>query len=302
MKRLAFTMLELIFVIVVTGILAKFGMELLAKVYDNFIFNSVNSALQEKSQNAVEMIASRLQYRIKNSVIAREDSNDSNYTSLSEANSSDYDILEWVGSDIDGFRGTTKPLWSGIIDLDDSNATLLKTPETNTTELNNTIYALSDGNATLYDAAIYFPGSNSNVKTGYGWQRPPEDFNDQNHTMHPIQAGDEEDELAPRAGTSFSGVDVYEYYKLAWTAYAIALEEYNTTTKTGNLYLYHNYQPWKAERYNDSNDSRHKSLLMKDVSTFRFHAIGSVIQIQVCTKSNLLQDEEYSICKEKTVF
>ena len=297
MKRSAFTMLELIFVIIVMGILAKFGVELLAKMYDNYIYNTLNSSLQKKSQNAVEMIASRLQYRIKSSIIARKSSDD-NFTSLSTANSSDYNILEWVGSDIDGFRGTTKPLWSGIIDLDDSNATLLKTPETNATALNSLIDALSDGNASLSDAAIYFPGSNTNIKTGYGWQRPTETFNDQNHTMHPVKAGTNEDEFAPKTGTSFSGVDVYEYYKLAWTAYAVGFSDYNQTSHMGTLTLWYNYQPWEGEKYTDGNSTT----LMKDVSTFRFRAIGSVVQIQVCTKSDLIKDEEYSICKEKTVF
>jgi len=297
MKKSAFTMLELIFVIIVMGILAKFGVELLAKMYDNFIYDNINSSLQAKSQNAVETIAARLQYRIKDSIIARRSEDDNNFTALSNANSDDYNIIEWVGSDSEGFRGTTEPLWSGIIDLDDSNATRLKTPETNTTALNSLISTLSDGNASLSDAAIYFPGSNTNIKTGYGWQRPTEIFNDQNHTMHPIKAGST-DKFKPKTGTSFSGVDVYEYYKLAWTAYAVGIPDYNPSTHMGTLTLWYNYQPWEGEKYTDGNST----ILMNDVSSFRFRAIGSVVQIQVCTKSDLTKDENYSICKEKTVF
>jgi len=298
MKKSAFTMLELIFVIVVMGILAKFGVELLAKVYDNFIYDKINNSLQAKSQNAVEIIASRLQYRIKDSIIARQSSDDTNFTSLSTANSDSYNILEWVGSDIDGFRGTTAPLWSAIIDLDDSNTTLLKTPETNTTALNSFIGSLSEGNVSISDAAIYFLGSNTNIKTGYGWQRPTEIFNDQNHTMHPIQAGGAIDEFAPKTGTSFSGVDVYEYYKLAWSAYAVGISDYNQSSHMGTLTLWYNYQPWEGEKYTQGNNAT----IMENVSTFRFRAIGSVVQIQVCTKSDLTKDENYSICKEKTVF
>jgi len=297
MKKSAFTMLELIFVIVVIGILAKFGVELLAKIYDNFIYDNINSSLQAKSQNAVETIAARLQYRIKDSIIARRGDNDTNFTSLSTAGDDAYNILEWVGSDSEGFRGTTEPLWSGIIDLDDSNATLLKTPETNTTAIISLIDVLSHGDANLSDAAIYFPGSNTNIKTDYGWQRPVVTFNDQNHTMHPIKASGI-DGFAPKAG-SFSGVDVYEYYKLAWTAYAVGIKDYNTSSHMGTLTLWYNYQPWNGGKYDINGSSK---IIMKDVSSFRYRAIGSVVQIQVCTKSTLIKDENYSICKEKTVF
>ncbi|MBN2782153.1 MAG: prepilin-type N-terminal cleavage/methylation domain-containing protein, partial [Campylobacterales bacterium] len=72
MQRLAFTMIELIFVIVVMGIVGKFGVEFLAQAYNNYVYASINNSLQAKSEMAVESIASRLQNRIKNSIIARD--------------------------------------------------------------------------------------------------------------------------------------------------------------------------------------------------------------------------------------
>ena len=115
--------------------------------------------------------------------------------------------------------------------------------------------------------------------------------------MHPIKAGDNEDEFAPNTTGDFSGRDMYEYYKLAWSAYAIGFSDYNETTHMGTLTLWYNYQPWEGEKYSDGNST----ILMDGVSTFRFRSIGSVIEVQVCTKSNLIQGDEYSICKEKTV-
>ena len=70
--RSAFTMIELIFVIVVMGIIGKFGVEFLAQAYKSFIFSNVNNTLHSKSASAVEFIASRLQYRIKDSLIMRQ--------------------------------------------------------------------------------------------------------------------------------------------------------------------------------------------------------------------------------------
>jgi len=300
LKRSAFTMIELIFVIVIMGIIGKFGVEFLAQAYKSFIFAKINHELQSTSEQTVEFIAARLQNRIKDSVIARTGATTA-FTPIQGASGTTYKVLEWVASDEDGFRGTTKPLWSGIIDLENSNAspTILVSPETNTTACAALINTLSNSQSDLNSSALYFIGSNSDVRSGYGWDGNA--LTDQNGTMHPITSvagANNEDKFAPAVG-NFSGVDVYEYYKLSWTANAVVMENYDTSTKMGDLYFYHNYQPWKGEKYYDHNDSNHKSLLMENVSTFQFISVGAIIKIQVCTKSNLV--EEYSLCKEKTV-
>lgn len=305
-NRYAFTMIELIFVIVIMGILAKFGVEFLAQAYNNFILSKTNNALQYKSAFAVEAIASRLQYRIKDSVIAREASSTS-YQALSSSTYGDAArVLEWVASDIDGFRGTpmprdispdaalSLPLWSGIIDLNASSPSLLKSPETNTTELSQQIEELShESGTTIDDAAIYFVGSDSDID-GYGWDANP--ITTQNSAMHPIKAGGVDGFISGN-NVDFSGVSVYEYYQLSWTAYAVVHSE------DGDLTLHFDYQPWHGESFN----SAKKALIMQNVTTFRFKAIGSTIKIQVCVKSDVVdgrKDEEggYSLCKEKTIF
>jgi len=67
----------------------------------------------------------------------------------------------------------------------------------------------------------------------------------------------------------------------------------------GTLTLYYNFQPWKGMTYKDGNSS----ILMQNVSTFRFQAVGSLIKIQLCVSdANISTNQEYSICKEQTVF
>jgi hypothetical protein len=304
-KRTAFTMLELVFVIVIMGIIGKFGVEFLAQVYRSYIFTNVNHELESNSASSVELIASRLQYRIKDSVIARKDSATDDPVAIGSASGDDYKILEWVGYDSDGFRGDwngtfNKPNWSSILDLDAGDADNLISPETNTSAIDHQVKMLSDGNSTIDDIALYFPGSNSDIQTGYGWDGNLTLVNDQNGTMHPVTAktGDIRT-FVSSTGTNFADVDIYEYYQLAWTAYAIVLEDYNATgNNTGTLKLYYNYQPWKGENY--ASDDAYSTILMKNVSTFQFTAIDSILKIQVCVKSDLV--EEYSICKEKTIF
>ena len=321
MRRLAFTMIELIFVIVVMGIVGKFGVEFLAQAYKSFIFSSVNNELQANSEMAVESIAAKLQFRIKDSIIGRRSDNFASFEAVASvpiAQARDYNILEWVGSDIEGFRGDTLPYWSGIIDLDPSKAlgsTTFISPETNTTALNTLISILSNTGSGINDAALYFIGSDSDIKTGYGWDGNISGITNQNATMHPINSVvGQPTQFITGNGADFTGVDVFEYYQLAWTAYAVGIDNYDRYdaatnpdgTNTGDLTLWYDYQPWKGERYDDNatnNAAGHvtkSAIIMENVSTFQFKAVGSVIKIQVCANSDLVED--YSLCKEKTIF
>ena len=286
--RQAFSMLELIFVIVIMGIIGKFGVEFLAQSYKSFIFTNINNTLESHSATAVEFISTRLQYRIKDSIIAK-DSSSGNFLSLASASSNTYNVLEWIGNDIDGFRGnsdgaTNLPNWSGVIDLDLSSSTALVSPSTDTTKIDSLISTLSYGDSDANDAALYFIGSSSDIVNGYGWSGA---ITDQNQTLHPINTA-----------TTFSSVignfsEVYEYYKLVWTAYAVV-----HNTSTNELWFHYDYQPWNGDNYDDSNTK--KVLLMKNVDTFQFMAIGSIVKIQVCVNSSIVED--YSLCKEKTIY
>jgi prepilin-type N-terminal cleavage/methylation domain-containing protein len=298
MRRLGFTMIELVFVIVVMGIIGKFGVEFLAQAYKSFIFSNVNHNLQSNSEMTVNTVAARLQYRIKDSVIKRRSDNNDFLAIGSDIGGVDpreYNILEWVGTDIEGFRGDTLPYWSGIIDLDNpsSSATSLVSPETNTTAVNNLIQVLrpTGSTTTFNNAAIYFIGSNSDINN-YGWDSVTPAIG--SRVMHPITTGAN----LNRLDGNLTDVDVYEYYQLAWTAYGVGIADWNATgNETGTLTLWYDYQPWEGETYLDAEAN---ATIMENVSTFQFKSVGSVIKIQVCTKSDLV--EEYSICKEKTVF
>jgi len=299
----AFTMIELIFVIVIMGVLAKFGVNLIAQAYNSFIFSKINNELQANSATAVEFITKRLQYRIKGSEIIRNtitNTKASLQNSISDENAT---VLEWIASDIDGFRGNSDlsatpylPNWSGILDIADGNHSMLVSKETNTTKINSLITTLSDSN--MSDVALYFIGSQENLVTVNPWGYDG-NITDQTKYLHPIKAViGQETYLQPNTGANdFTGENVYEYYQLAWTAYAVALD-YNDTTHNGTLRFYYDYQPWKGENY--LNDGK-STILMENVSSFQFRSVGSLIKIQVCVKS-LLTNKEYSLCKEKTVF
>jgi len=237
-RRKAFTMIELIFVIVVIGIIAKFGVEFLIQAYNGYIFSAVQNKLQTQTETALEQITNRLQYRIKSSIIARLNDNGivpGSYVALADANGSQT-VLEWVGYDIDGLRGNWNtgmnmniPTWSGFIDLANvsSTALSLKSLGTNTNDANSTISALSNGATGIAQSAIFFIGGNSDIN-GFGWGGA---INNNAAAMHRISAGATTDDLA--LDHNLTGVDAYEYYQLAWTAYALVWNGQNNKQNAG---------------------------------------------------------------------
>jgi len=294
-KHQAFTMIELIFVIVIMGIIGKFGTEFLAQAYESFIFSKINNDLQERSSSSIEFISKRLEHRIKQSLIARNPTTGT-YNFLSNVGLTDDNatVLEWVATDIEGFNGTTAPLWSGILDLNASNSNRLISLGTNTGTANTQIVNLSNGTADINDTAIYFLTTLPTPTNPWGYAGA---IVDQNETLHPIRSGANANELSPR-GSNFVGKEAFEFYKLTWTAYAIELGDYNDTTHIGNLYLYYNYRPWNGETYAANGT---KVLLAENINTFRYRAAGSLVKIQICAKSPLT-GEEYALCKEKTIY
>ncbi len=304
-NRKSFTMIELIFVIVIMGFLGKFGVEFLFQAYDGYIKTKIFNDLQSNSSSAVEYVSNKLKNRIKSSTIVREE--DDSFEPLDGYDKATANIIEWIGADIESFRGIDNPYWSGVLDLSASDKTKLVPLNSDLDEVDDLIQILSDNNSTIDDAAIYFIGSNS-LSTGasapsWGWDGNTTKFDTQTEKIHPIVRSGNNFAPANSAGDTiadgFNGVTAFEYYQLAWTAYAIGIDDYNNTTNAGTLTLWYGYQPWKGHSYRDANK---KIAIMRNVSTFQFLGMNSLIKIQVCTKSLLIKDEEYSICKEKTIF
>ncbi len=308
-KRTAFTFIELIFVIVVIGIIAKFGVEFMAQAYRNYIYQHISNKLQNSSSIAVDFIANRLQYRIKDSVIIRDSAG--NFRALEgENNASGYDILEWISYDIAGFRGRANgvPFWSGIIDKEYAHATPIPSDiyssGSDTSAVDTYIQVLSYGDTTIDDAALYIMSSDSDVLSDYGWDGVA--ITDQSHAMHPVNDDANVSKFVTPVGNTetFAALnDALEdaRYKLSWTAYAIVYDP--GTDFDGTLTLFYDYQPWNGESYTDGKSA----VIMEHVSAFRKRQSFHVMKIQVCTKSELskasnIDEDRYSVCKEKTIY
>lgn len=304
MKK-AFTLLELIFVIVIIGLLSIAGTDIFLRIYDSYFQSRTYNEMQAKTQLALDQIANRLTYRIKSSVIISWGSaND--YTSIESANETTVPAgepyrLEWIAYDNDSFRGMAatntdtyiKPGWSAFIDLDASDGNSLHTPGGNSTLAESIMNALSYGDINLSvpttntnAAVVIFPDAAGSVNQ-YGWFQDPD-----TRLTHPVSRSNDVT-LNPTVLNGFTGIanEVYENYQLAFSAYAL---EYNTTAKT--LTLHYNYQPWNGERYLDGNNT----LFLGDVSNFIFTQVGTILKIQLCVDNN--SSDSYALCKERAIF
>ena len=299
MKK-AFTMIELVFVIVVMGIVASIGAEIISKLYENYIYTASINRLQAQTETLLEQIAKRLTYRIKDSVIAKKF--DGSIEKLASSNG-DYKILEWIGKDNEGFKGDWNgsrvvPGWSGFVDLDsnETNRSQIKTSGSRLDFAENIINTLSYGDinistSTGANATVIFKGQDFNDINQFGWNG-----NDANYTYNIQRHGNDVDVLMLDKNAS----TIYEQYNLAWSAYAI-VPEGNLTGNDFNLTLYYNFQPWDGDEYNSSDTNR--STLAQHVSSFKFMQIGNTIRLKLCIRdSRRSGGDDFGFCKEKVVF
>lgn len=277
--RKGFTLIELIFVIVIMGILSKFGVELLYKTYETYVYSNTLNRLESQSEMALKQIANRLQYRIKDSTVARVGSGGGAIpiggdTADSLTNAT---VLEWIGMDIDGWRNTGAPTWNGFIDLDPSISTAATLSSPGST-------------AAAGSGAMFFIGGNVDLTGSFGWTGP---IVDQSGAMHPVNIGN--NNITSSNGSDFTGVDVYEFYQFAKNAYSVSLEG-------DKLYFYYDYAPWDGGNMASASAAGNKQLIMEHVKTFSFTSLGDILIIQVCAADEDITGEgEYAICKEKLV-
>lgn len=298
MVRKAFTMLELVMVMVVMGIVASIGAEIITALYESYMKTRAIERLQSQTELVLNQIANRLQYRIKDSVIARNDGNFTDFVALPNAGNA-YQILEWIGKDNESFLGehngaSVVPGWSGFVDLD-SNETVnpnIKTPGSRLDFAENTILALSNNTVSLStgtnNPALIFKGKDTYDISQYGWNSA-----DGNYT-HRVQRNGVDVLTFIEANAP---TEIFEQYDLAWTAYAIVPQGNNPDDF--NLTLHFNYQPWENEDYRDVNGT----LLVEHVSTFRFTQIGDTIRLKLCiSDANRSGTFDFAFCKEKVVY
>lgn len=298
MKK-AFSLIEVIFVLVILGIVASISSQIIVQVYENYITQRAVYNVSTKTELAINQIVNRLNYSILDSAIAKNPNNPANFKLLVDldlSTDSNLTVLEWIGYDNDGFSAGATPYWSGVANYETATKSLFETPGSNLNKADAIIKNLSNTQVGLTGSA----------------QQPAVVFQPRTIKNDPINGAcmglvDNNTSciyaVSENNSTSFSFDDVTksklitERYQLTWTAYALV-----PTLKANGFYdlnLHYNYQPWEGEVYDSGSTS--VRTLITNVSVFKFTQSGAVIQLKLCATENIGTDFNISTCKEKAI-
>ena len=307
MKR-AFTLLELIIVIVILGIIAMMSFNAIMNIYSNYFQTRTVNELETQTEIALEQISKRLEHRIKPSVIARKPSGGFLPLNDSRVNlNSGYEILEFIPYAYEIFNdvpsGNKAGRYSGYVDLANSSpATGLISPGSNfSTEVVETIKDLTckddasgcvdfkdkDGGVVAIFSDVYY-----DVQNSFGYK--------DNLNLDIAKVGVKSIDGDTLEISGFANKQISEQYHLAYTANAIVPEQSTDPKDAANgvfdLNLYYNYRPWMGEKYKQNGE---KATLAKNVTRFVFTEKNGVIVLKLCMRA---KNSEITICKSKAVY
>ena len=306
MKR-AFTLLELIIVIVILGIIAMMSFNAMMNIYSNYFQTRTVNELETQTEIALEQISKRLEHRIKPSVIARKPSGGFLLLNDSRVNlNSGYEILEFIPYAYEIFNdvpsGNKAGRYSGYVDLANSSpATGLISPGSNfSTEVVETIKDLTckddasgcvdfkdkDGGVVAIFSDVYY-----DVQNSFGYK--------DNLNLDIAKVGVKSTDGDTLEISGFANKQISEQYHLAYTANAIVPEQSADPKDTANgvfdLNLYYDYRPWMGQGYKNGE----KATLAKNVTRFVFIEKNGVIVLKLCMRT---KNSEITICKSKAVY
>ena len=305
----AFSFLELIFVIVILGVVSSIGSSIIVQVYENYITQRAMHNVSIKTELAINQIVNRLTYRIGSTVIARNpDTSATDYFLPLNAlgynvSNKDRFILEWIGYDEESFSYRSKTGWSGYADISATTRTVIATPGSRLVFARTIIKNLA-GNTDDPNLALFFSLGGQSFSTDIINPSPKCYGYDANTScVHQVTV---------RSHRQFNanmpaGVNISDHYKMAWSAYAIVPVDRDgnvlssiSDVRNFDLELRYNYQPWNGIQYDNAVTS--KKILLRNVTAFKFSERGGTLRLKLCATEKLDDIKtNISICKEKVV-
>ena len=314
MKK-AFTLLELIIVIVIVGIISYIGVEITLNVYRNYLQSRAINTLETQTELVLEQISKRLAIRVKGSAIGKKiGDNGSGHgefvsTSSTQLNN-EFPILEWVAYSYESFQDGS---WTGFIDLNNpsSNSTKatgilggsLATPgsrlltqdsQNSPASANQNIRDLTNSQASIenQNIGVIFKGTNLNSNSSFG-------YNNSTARAVALVAKNTQDTSLNVKG--YAGALISEQYYLLHTAYAIVPGQASAENDF-DLFLHYNFRPWVGQEYTDGN----RNLLATNVTRFNFTEANGVLVLKLCIRdagrSLDPTEAETTVCKTKAVY
>jgi len=306
----AFSIIEIIFILVILGIVSSISSQIIVQVYENYISQKALYTVTKKTELAVMQIANRLTYRIQGTTISKDLNNPGivrgvNWIRLDEipANDNNYTTIEWIGYDYSSFTAdNNKSLWSGVSDYERASRDSIDTVGSTLSRVDTIIQRVSGGEVGLTGVgvnrpAVIFSQKDKKYINAVGGEYSPEcmgmiDNNDRDCIFRVSRNGDSNLTFLNNKAKIAT-----ERYKLAWSAYALVpIRKPNGLL---DIFLYHNYQPWEGEQYTSVANNR--KVLATNVSVFKFTENGGNIQFKLCIRERISAENNITSCKDKAI-
>ena len=326
MKK-AFTLVELIFVIVILGILSVMSTELILNVYRNYVYSKAINELESKVEIALEQISSRLTDRIRHTTIARLPAGGAipaggrAFVAINETTPA-HAILEWYGQSSESkFFATGLNRnnidnvvygWSGFLhrfgacsydagqygscfnpSVDGLSINQIRTPATNFTNAANVIRGYGS-----VSAAVVFPVNNS-VNNYYDITAgaTPSDTQSAIPINLARSAGDTILFTAPytiKTALNSDLIDnhgISERYYVSHSAYALVPVNFASYDERGTARrefdLALYYNYYPWNAANNTYLNGTNSILLRHVTMFRFRGNNNTVELKLCARDPL---------------
>jgi type II secretory pathway pseudopilin PulG len=333
-------MVELIFSLVIIGIIGVISTQVIVRVYEAYIVSREVEQRQGDARRVLDIIAARLQHRVKNSVIGRNSSNPNEGFLPINDNTIDtsYNVLEWIGIAYESQRGLslsesedTLIGWSGVARRE--GYVYDPTHETHTVDLNSSLshldrvgrYEWEFNATTVADPAIdpddalkklkfVYAGTDTrgdfvdvNRSNGWGWRQPivgaPADNpNDRANYFDIVsRTGATQMQIRNQTGTTVVPFSVSATDNIV--TYYLVRSAYAIFTREDG----ENRQLVLAYNYRPWEFGSHyanapQQVLMDNVTNFLFREEGNVLRIILCAKAS---DEglgsDTEFCRERVL-
>ncbi len=305
--RRGFTFIELLFVIVILGIVGGIALEAIRLYYEGIYRTQMYTQRVNEADHILDQLSKYFENAIDMSIVNLDQ--DKADTALDggdcaepgieadQATAHDYTVA-FLGVDVDSLRTGSTPGWSEqpIMNFTVPLAPTLTSNDANFTAADNVINVLYPASS-LADSAIYNHQGLVGSCSHFNW-----DTSGGLQGYYPITASTIHTLSLSNPGGGDDGSQKY----LIRTGYAFRVLD------TGDFMMYSNFRPWKipAEPYT----SGKKSILGKDVASFyadfnntnSYGDRGSIWRLKVCMRgleSNLSTSDiaASAICRERKV-
>lgn len=309
MKK-AFTLLELMVVIVIIGLLSHMGIQMTLNIYRSYLQSRAINTLETQTELVLEQISKRLAIRVRGSTIGKQPAANGNgaFVSTSAAGlNNTFSILEWVTYSYESFQDGG---WSGFADLSSPNTAIaaiagsgtISTPgsrlavaaaapnfsaDQNIKDLTSNAASIANGNI-----GIVFKNMSLNPATSFGYNRTNA------NSIGTIVANGQNNILSI---ANYRDALISEQYYLLHTAYAVVPGEASANGDF-SLFLHYNFRPWAGQEYNNGNSD----LLATNVTRFNFTEANGIIVLKLCIRDGRRSlepaEEETTVCKTKAIY